>query len=167
MHWKWGNKEISWISVTFTSRWRPKDVAQWMSLWDVFRTFSGRFSKIERSCNNKLLVFNIIVFNSNLQYLIHACSELKSKILPQKGVLLNLFKIDVLRTSHERQPTDVRASLGEVFRTSVGRFSRNVRIYKNQNFIISWNTFGKVRPKTIKQNVFYNSKINVRGRSQK
>ena len=138
-----------------------------MSLWDVFRTLSGRFSKIERSCNNKLLVFNIILFNSNLQYLIHACSVLKSKILPQKDVLLNLFKIDVLRTSHEHQSTDVRASLGEVFMTSVGLFSRNVRIYKNQNFIISCNTFVKVRPKIIKQNVFHNFKINVRGRSQK
>ena len=142
---KFQKNPISWISVTFTQR---------MSLWDVFRTFSGRFSKIERSCNNKLLVFNIIVFNSHWQYLIHACSELKSNILPQKGVLLKLLKIDVLQTSHERQPTDVTASLGEVFRTSVGLFSRNVRIYKNQNFIISCNTFGKVRPKIIKQNVF-------------
>ena len=45
-------KPILWIMINLTSRGPPKDATLRVLLWDVFKTFSGRFSRTERICNN-------------------------------------------------------------------------------------------------------------------
>ena len=91
MHLALGNiqkfkKPILWKIFKLTSWGRPKDVTLHLSIWDVFRTFIGRFSKTER------------IYKLTFYYLIHIWWTKTENITREMRFVL-MFKIDVLGTS--------------------------------------------------------------------
>ena len=78
-------KLILWIMIKLTPWGRPKDAMLRLSLWDVFKTFLGRFSKTERVWNN------FLVYNT------HVCWTKTENFTTEMSFVL-MFKMDVLRT---------------------------------------------------------------------
>ena len=72
-----------------TSWWRPKDVRLQVLLWDVFRTFLGRFS-----------LTDLLVSNTHIWWT-------KTENITTEMRFVLMLKTDVLGRSRERYPLNV------------------------------------------------------------
>ena len=80
------------------------DITLQVPLWDVLKTFIGRFSKTEYT---------------------HTCGEIKLKVLPQKCVLYLRSKL-----TFWGRPKNVthRTSLWDLYNTFLEHFSKNLKL---------------------------------------